>query len=150
MMKKLPRRANPSTAAMDTVLGFIPRLEARDLDVGEWEESPRTTPSIMVLPYFSESEVVRQLREALYAGGFVLNFDWPAWCAKTDRNPIQIETATLGDVCRMLTTHARADRFSEGHFASFVRTGEALQILRRLAVLRARRASRAELLGRER
>lgn len=78
--------------------------------------------------------------EALYENGFVVNYDWGAWQGEARRyyhEPERLGSAGLGDVQRLLTLHARKDRFVENHFDWFVASAHARQILARLRQLRA-------------
>ena len=47
-----------------------------------------------------------------------------------------LETADLTTLRKLLTTHVRADRFSEGHLAGVLQSGHIVAVLRRLRKIR--------------
>lgn len=123
-----------SAAQMDVILEYIPRLEAPDFSPGEWQGGAGQ------MPYFRDSDTVSDFRRALSQQGVLIVFDWPAWQTEAERymqDPQALAAAPLIDLRRLLTTHIRADRFHEGHFASVVEDGHILAILRRLRQIRA-------------
>ena len=65
-------------------------------------------------------------------------FDWMAWGAEARRyvdEPRELETADLDTIQKLITTHVRSDRFSEGHLRSMTVDGHIARILRRLETL---------------
>ena len=46
--------------------------------------------------------------------------------------PARLDHAGLEDLCRLLTTHVRSDRFNERHLVAMYENGHVTAILRRL------------------
>jgi hypothetical protein len=70
----------------------------------------------------------------------ILDQDWLPWQKEAQEysaNPSFIGVADLDSICRVLTTHARADRFCENHFDLVLRSGVITKLLLRLKELRA-------------
>ena len=114
---------------MDAVLAHLPILERPGCPFGEWDSAG----------YFAYSPEVDAFVAALYAQDLLLVFDWPSWRAEAQRylsQPEALETADLTTLRKLLTTHVRADRFSEGHLAGVLQSGHITAILRRLKAIR--------------
>lgn len=109
----------PSPDQIDAVLAFEQRLPVRgDVD---------------------QHVFASTFMEVLYTNGFVVSYDWGAWQDEAHRyyyEPERLRSADLGTIQRLLTLHARKDRFSENHFDWFVATDHAREILARLRQLR--------------
>jgi hypothetical protein len=77
--------------------------------------------------------------KALYAQNVIISFDWTGWRREAQRyqtDPRALATADLLTLCKLLTLHVRADRFSEGHLASVLESGHITAVLRRLKQIR--------------
>ena len=128
-------RAFPEISAeqLDMVLAFLPSFERPGATFGEWQ-----TPAGQ-LPYYSYSAEVSRFIATLYEENFVVNFDWPSW-RETARgymdHPETLAGADLLTLRKLLTTHARNDRFVEGHMAGMLENGHITAILRRLQAIR--------------
>ena len=71
-----------------------------------------------------------------YENGFVLmDFEWSTWegARRITERPEVLASADLETICKLLTVHARSDRFCEGHFGEVIENGQMLAIMRRLA-----------------
>ncbi len=91
------------------------------------------------MPYLVTSDAVTEFVEALYENGWVEPFDWGAWqdtAARYVESPDMVAQADLGTIRMLLTTHARKDRFCEGHLAAMIECGHIAACLRRLRDLR--------------
>jgi hypothetical protein len=91
------------------------------------------------MPYYSYSPDVTRFIATLYEENFIVTFDWPSWkdaALGYMENPASVATADLLTLRKLLTTHARNDRFVEGHFAGMLQDGHISAILRRLEVIR--------------
>src|SRR4051812_29486619 len=64
-----------------------------------------------------DDPVLSDVIKALYKSRAVYRFDWTAWAAEAPlaHDPALVARADLPDLRRLLTAHARQDRFSEGH-----------------------------------
>ncbi|WP_164103726.1 DUF6508 domain-containing protein [Candidatus Laterigemmans baculatus] len=117
----------------DGILPFLDRFERGEISAGEWQHESGQ------LPFFGPSESYLEFYKALYEHGWVVPFDWSKWQDEAQRyveSPEKIDTADAATVQKLFTTHARADRFCEGHLAEMFRSGHILCLLRRLRVLR--------------
>lgn len=113
----------PGHAQLDALLALLPALAG-----------PEARGS-----FFADPPIVRRLLDAFDRHGFVLAFDWPAWhaeAARYRREPAALASAPLRDLCRLITTLVRADRFARGAFAEALESGLVAAILRRLQTLR--------------
>jgi hypothetical protein len=114
---------------LDAVLGFLPTFESPGYQFGEWNGAG----------YFSYSSEVNDFIKTLYAQDVIISFDWTSWRREAQRyqtDPRTLETADLLTLCKLLTLHVRADRFSEGHLANVLESGHITAVLRRLKQIR--------------
>lgn len=119
--------STPWTASsIERLLAFLPALEQ-----GPFHEEAGG--------YRRPNERLAAFGQALYETGIVFPFDWSSW-ARGDGEALvagrSIETANLDDVRRAITTHVRADRFTEGHLLQVVEDGRMAALIRRLGQLR--------------
>jgi O-acetyl-ADP-ribose deacetylase (regulator of RNase III) len=134
-----------TAADMDAVLAFLSVLERPDLEIGKWAGGETLPDGSRQMPWFQYSPEVEALQSALYAHGVVVPFDWPAWVGEAERyadRPEALAQAPLADIRKILTTHIREDRFTEGHFRHMVASGHVAAVLRRLRAIRAAGATR--------
>lgn len=70
-------------------------------------------------------------------------FNWPDWqdVAQTWLDPARVATADVRTIQQLLTTHARKERYCEGHLADLLQCGHLQALLRRLAELRGDRVT---------
>lgn len=74
----------------------------------------------------------------LHDSNLVYDFNWPAWQDEAIRyyeNPKLVDSADLATVRKLITTHARKDRFCDGHLAAMIHEGHFIVILKRLKEL---------------
>ncbi len=123
----------PTAQQIDAVLAFLPLIEHPA------EPLYRVDTDVSMLDPYVYGEVVSGLVDALYANRFVEPFDWRGWSATAKEymdDPTRLDSADLGTLRKLLTTHARAERFSSGHLAMVINSGHLVAVLRRLAELR--------------
>ena len=63
---------------------------------------------------------------ALYEAGLIRPFAWPDWRDEAERlmrEPALLAAADFSQLWRLLTAHARSDRFVEGHFGEMLDPG---------------------------
>jgi len=122
-----------NAAEIEAVLAFRPIFEKPGAVFGEWQAPAGQ------MPYYSYSPDVTRFIATLYEENFIITFDWPSWKAAATgymENLASLESADLLTLRKLLTTHARNDRFVEGHFAGMLENGHVSAILRRLQVIR--------------
>ena len=123
---------------IDALLPFLDKFDAVGFSAGTWLTLVPRNP-----PYFSFDEVVMEFIQVLYDNDWVTQqFDWGEWQESSQQyieSPEKVESADTETIQKLLTTHARADRFCEGHLASMFENGHILDILRRLRKIRSQR-----------
>jgi hypothetical protein len=80
--------------------------------------------------------VIYGFMEELYNARIVYSFDWSAWQHEAERlyeDRAALKAASLSDLRKLLTTHARKDRFCEGHFEAAFDSGHLVGVLREVA-----------------
>jgi Family of unknown function (DUF6508) len=127
-----------SRDALKAIIQFIPELEEVDAvqifahRLGELLESESLTFRL----HGEYHPLVGRLLDALYQHGFVQSYDWPKFTARAEelyKHPRELSRVTLRTCVKLLTLHARRERFSDGHFPSMLAEGHLLAILRRIA-----------------
>ena len=63
------------------IVAFLPSFQATDFKFGHWTKPPSDQPGVMMLPYFSLSEVAGSFEQEAYDLGWVMLdfFDWGTW-----------------------------------------------------------------------
>ena len=123
---------------IDALLPFLDKFDAVGFSAGTW-----LTLALGHLPWFNFDEVVMKFIQVLYDNDWVTQqFDWGKWQESSQQyieSPEKVESADTETIQKLLTTHARADRFCEGHLASMFENGHILDLLRRLREIRSQR-----------
>ena len=131
-----PRSAQDvSPEQVDAVLAFLPIFESKEFSCGEWVVRNG------YMPNFTYGPDVDGFVRALYEQHIVLQFDWVSWKDEAKRHmasPDSLAEADLLTIRKLLTTHVRADRFTEGHLGHIFERGHIVEILRRLKTIRER------------
>ena len=76
--------------------------------------------------------------EALYGAGLVVEFDWMTWADGAQRyvdDQCLVESADIETIQKLITAHARNDRFCNGHLRGMIMNGHIAAVLTRLAAL---------------
>lgn len=79
---------------------------------------------------------IHEFMETLYATHVVYSFDWSKWQEVAEHlyeDPVALRTASLSDLRKLLTVHARKDRFCDGHFEAVFDSGHLVAVLREVA-----------------
>ena len=111
------------------ILRFLPTFSAPGFKAGGFD-SPEGQ-----LPYCDYSPEVHEFMETLYRLKVVFPFDWIQWQPTAEpylNDPTQLATASQDTLCKLLTLHARQERFSEGHLLAAFESGHMVAILNRL------------------
>ena len=123
------------TQEIDIILKFLDIFSQDGYKLGEWVTISGH------LPDFSYHPDVRAFIAALYKEKMVLSFDWTSWKDEAQRYQLDSKGLARADLLtlrKLLTTHVRADRFTEGHLAAMLESGHIVAILCRLKEIRAR------------
>lgn len=116
---------------LDIILKFLHIFSQEGYKFGEWVAEPGH------FPYFSYNPDVEAFIVAVHRASLL--FDWTSWSDEARRyqaHPDALARADLLTLCKLLTTHVRADRFNEGHLATVLESGHITAILRRLKEIR--------------
>ena len=99
---------------------------------------PRVKGGVVYLQPLRYSREVNAFLSALYREKVVLTFDWVSWqsAGQAYLRPSNIARAKLPTLQRLLTLHARKERFCEGHLGEMLSRGHIQRILARLLELR--------------
>ncbi len=121
----------PEKCQWEELLQFLPALQNQEplyWRVGAWGDMPSVV----------STETARNLLSYLYDHMLLAGFDWMAWQNEAigylDYR-IRLETADLLTIQKLLTTHIRADRLSEGHYDSILENGFLRDVLEQVARL---------------
>ncbi len=119
------------------VLEFLPAFESPGFEFGKWIPAKKGEGGIIHIGWYCLSTKSIEFMEALEANGFICDFDWmdSDWRDQAQRYMDDPELVGLVDsdtLVKLLHTHARADRFNEGHFGGVLESGHVSAILRRL------------------
>ena len=123
----------PSASQIDTILEFLPRLEAQK---GQFVE-PQEELNLLWVSYVP---VMDELVQSLYANDFIpQGFNWPEWTEGREHgeDPAWIAAADLETLCKLFTAHVRNDRFCAGHLGAMCEQGHIQEVLKKLQELRA-------------
>ena len=122
----------------DRLLRHLLAFESPDFDAGELVGGQQEDGTL-VLPWWQASEDVIEFEQDVYESGAVLwGFDWMSWDEETLQlidDPEVLRSADLLTCRKLLTTHVRANRFSEGHLAEVIGSGHVAAVLRQVADL---------------
>ena len=81
------------------------------------------------------------LMEALYQAGWIHpGLDWGEWQEEAEGYALSLDktaSADLATIQRLFTTHARKERFCEGHWQEMIDRGHLHALVRRVGVIRA-------------
>lgn len=126
---------------IDAIVAYLALFERQGFKFGEW------TSQEGQMPYYSYSPKVLSFIDACYQGNLVIPFDWTNWQEARIyvADPRALESADMLTLCKLLTAHLRADRFTEGHLAEVLESGHITAILRRLEQIRSEMRNPARL-----
>jgi nitric oxide reductase activation protein len=114
---------------------FPDKFEDAGFSAGDWQIEEGH------FPWFNFDEIVMEFLQVLYDNDWVTpQFNWTEWQESAKQyvdSREMVEPADAVTIQKLLTTHARADRFCEGHLASMFENEHILAMLQRLKVLRA-------------
>jgi hypothetical protein len=123
------------------IVAFLPSFQTPDFKFGHWTKPPSDQPGVMILPYFSLSEMAWSFEQKAYDLGWVMpDFDWgarkqtPEAISLRDDDQASAQ-ATPDQLARLLTVCIRQDRFCEGTLEGAFESGLLTRILERAAVL---------------
>ena len=132
------RTPTPTPAGLLAVAAMADAIESAEATPVPWGGGERDASGSIQMRYPEYPPVLGHLLQALEINHVLLHdFDWQAWGAEAVRfqEPAVLAAATLTQVRRLLTLHARTERFVDGHLAEVLARGHMSALLRRLAAL---------------
>ena len=123
------------------IVAFLPSFQAPDFKFGYWTKPPSDQSGVMMLPYFSLSEVAGSFEQKAYDLGWIMpDFDWGAWKQTAEAISLRdddqaLAQATPEQLARLLTVCIRQDRFCEGALEGAFESGLLTRILERAAII---------------
>lgn len=135
---KLDARVNGRD--IDAILTRLPRLQVLDPNsAAKWPAIHQTGEREFEIDRGKTHPLIVEFIKALYEHGLIRDFDWGSWQPNALRfinHPELLGKASMKTCIKLLTLHARKDRFVDCHFAGMVRSGHIQAILARMAELR--------------
>jgi hypothetical protein len=122
----------PARQDVDAVLKFLPVFESPGFVFGTMVE-PKDQ-----IPFASLSSEARAFLQSIYDHKWIFQFEWSDWQPEAESyfaDPSRLDHADLATIRRLLTLHARKDRFCDGHLLSMFEGGHITAILKRLRAL---------------
>jgi hypothetical protein len=123
------------------IVAFLPSFQAHRFKFGHWTEPTSEQPGVMILPYFSLSDVAGSFEQKAYDLGWVIrDFDWGTWMQTPEAKSLRDDSralaqATPEQLARLLTVCIRQDRFCDGALEAAFESGLLTRILERAAVI---------------
>jgi len=124
-----------TATGIDRILSFLPMLEQRGAKL--YRIDPQQNP---LEPCIYSNEMNGFLQALHDEGVILLSFNWGVWLEEANEyvnDEDLLRHADLLTIQKLLTTQVRAERFNSGNLAELIDNGHLVDILRRLAVLRA-------------
>ncbi|MHB1343237.1 MAG: DUF6508 domain-containing protein [Thermoleophilia bacterium] len=134
-------RGAPSREDMRVVAAFSEVFSRPGFVAGSWIHPESEPDGTVQISHWEPALDVQRWHDALYRHGLVvLGHEWSAAdrreeMARFQADPSALASADLDTIRRVLTTMARADRFTEGFLDSMFEAGVAQAATRRLAAL---------------
>lgn len=131
-----------TAAALEAILQYIPKLQGVRPDE-VYIHSPGEVLELEPLTIRMHGEyhpIVEQFLYALYRNGFVQDYDWGKFIGRAVEiydHPEKLRRVSLRTCVKLLTLHARRERFFDGHFAAMMVEGQLAAILDRIATISA-------------
>lgn len=118
------------------LLDLIPIIE-KTRDFGEMRVLKNMEENTFSLPFIKESELLSQFRKVLVSLNILIAFNWKEW--ETGKLILQdkrgVDGLDLIELCKLLTTIIRSDRFVEGNLVRCFESGLILKLLSRIRTI---------------
>lgn len=129
------QRPMPGPDDIRAITAFLPVFESPEFIFGETRGGDRTADGTITMPYYTLGDEASHFYFMLHERGFIRMFKWNRWTREAKRyvdDPSALDQAGLDTICKLFTTHVRADRFNEGHLGSMFECGHITRLLQRL------------------
>ncbi len=102
----------------------------------EWNGGEKQKDGSITMPYPDYDPLVEEFYRAVSGGGW-LDYEYnPEQAYQMIQDESLIKTASLSQICTMLTFCVRGERFSDGHWAEMIEKGYIRRLLERLDVIK--------------
>jgi ADP-ribosylglycohydrolase/protein-tyrosine phosphatase len=125
------------TLDWEMLLSFLPSFKRPGFEFSCEVRSPGYTLTLQdgtigPIPYYDWALEVGEFHKTLYDAGVIFIFDWMGWreAERYINDPTALRSADESTLRRLLSLHARADRFNEGHFVEMFKSGHMTAVLR--------------------
>lgn len=119
---------------------FVDTFSDPQFRFATWYEPPGDKAGVHIMPSCMLSHEARAFVEAAFHWKWVISFAWSGWmdtpeARELNSDPDHISTASEEQLAKLLTTHIRSDRFSDGALQAVFERGILTAIVRRAAAL---------------
>ena len=118
------------------LLDLIPIIE-KTKSFGKMRVLENMEENTISLPFIAESELVSQFRKVLLSLNVLIAFNWKEW--EIGKLILQdkrgVDGLDLIELCKLLTTIIRSDRFVEGNLVRCFDSGLILKLLSRIETI---------------
>ena len=141
-MEKISLRSPVDEKDLEAILSFIPRLQEIIPDKVVIESPGRVLEqdgnNLVLAMHGKYHPLVEEFQQALYRHRFIRIYDWGKWIPQAKaiyEDQKRLDRASMTSCLKLLTLHARNDRFVEGHFAAMLTSGHIIAVLKRMEQL---------------
>src|ERR1700678_654598 len=127
---------------LEAILSFIPRLQEIIPDKVVIESPGRVLEQdgndLILAMHGTYHPLVEEFQQALYRHRFIRDYDWVKWTPQAKaiyNDQKRLDRASMTSCLKLLTLHARKDRFVDGHFAAMLTSGHLIAVLKRMEQL---------------
>ena len=129
----------PTPEQIDKLLEYLPVFQQPDFIPSTDQQVPEALRGSLMAMGQQWAPELSAFHKAIYEEGFAYSFPWVNWQDQAEeyvKHPETLAKADLVDICRLLTTHVRKERFCEGHLPAMMHCGHITQVLERLQAIR--------------
>jgi O-acetyl-ADP-ribose deacetylase len=129
----------PTPEQIDRLLAYLPVFQQPDFIPSTDQQVPEALRGSLMGMGQEWAPDLSAFHKAVYEEGFAYSFPWVDWQDRAEafvKKPEMLATADLQDICRLLTTHVRKERFCEGHLPAMMHSGHITKLLERLQEIR--------------
>ncbi len=129
----------PTPEQIDRLLKFLPVFQQPDFVPSRDQQVPEALRGTLMAMGQEWAPELSGFHKAVYEESFVYSFPWVKWQDKAEdyvKHPKTLANADIQDICRLLTTHVRKERFCEGHLPAMMHCGHIPLLLERLQAIR--------------
>lgn len=141
-MEEISLSSSVDEKDLEAILAFIPRLQEIIPDKVVIESPGRVLEqdgnNLVLAMHGNYHPLVEEFQQALYRHRFIRDYDWGKWTPQAKaiyNDQKRLGRASMTSCLKLLTLHARKDRFVDGHFAAMLTSGHIIAVLKRMEQL---------------